>query len=243
MLFLECNYCGKEFERALKYINLNKKRGFKNCCSKECGHKARSGENHPNWKGGNLKLNCDYCGKEFKRTIGHINCNKKLGCKNYCSMECQHKANSIKMSGKNHPMSGKKHSDKAIDKMRLARVGKYIGKDSPRWKGGVTTKNTKERRSLKTKQFTQNILKRDDFICQVCRLKSHDKYPNIKLFRKYKCVGKDVKVIVDHIMPWGFYPELRHNIENARTLCKPCHQEYGANPCCKPIRWAISPVG
>ena len=64
-----------------------------------------------------MKINCDYCGKEFERPLWQINKNKKRDCKNYCSKPCKYKAGGKRKSDKNHPntKSGK-HPISSIQK-------------------------------------------------------------------------------------------------------------------------------
>ena len=33
-------------------------------------------------------ITCDYCGKEFEKTVSEVNRNAKFNRKNYCSREC-----------------------------------------------------------------------------------------------------------------------------------------------------------
>lgn len=33
-----------------------------------------------------------------------------------------------------------------------------------------------------------------------------------------------IKLHADHIKPFAFYPNFRFDLNNGRTLCKPCHQ-------------------
>lgn len=181
-------------------------------------------------------INCDYCGKKFEKPTLLIAANNRRSAKNYCSKEHKHKAHGEKMlgknnpnygnhklAGKNHPMYGKKHSPETRKKISL-NLPDRSGKNSPTWKGGITSKNTKERLSYKNIQFIKNILKRDNYTCQICD------------------DNKDGNLVVDHIMPWSLYLKLRHDPENTRTLCRPCHKKYGANPNCKPPRYAISSI-
>lgn len=197
-----------------------------------------------------IKINCDYCGREFERSLGWVNQNRKRGRKNYCS-KCRYKALSERMAGKNnpfyddhrfadknHPMYNKKHSRITRERMgaaqkrrfknplerkrlRESHIGLQIGENNPNWKGGVSSENEKERGSSKSRRFKQDMLKRDNYTCQTCGKHGGD-------------------LIVDHIMPWSLYPKLRQNPKNVRTLCKPCHKEYGAQPHYKPPKWATS---
>ena len=90
-----------------------------------------------------------------------------------------------------------------------------LGKDSSNWTGGVSSENEIERGSSKNKQFTQSILKRDNYMCQMCGLKSGDRYPD----------GSLVKIEMDHIKKFSDYSELRLDPDNCRTLCIRCHKK------------------
>lgn len=74
----------------------------------------------------------------------------------------------------------------------------------PNWKGGITPKSKLERQSARYTHFRMDILKRDDFICQIC----------------FKRGGR---LEIDHIMQWALYPNERYNPDNVRTLCHDCH--------------------
>ena len=77
------------------------------------------------------------------------------------------------------------------------------------WNGGSTSDNMRVRTSPETRQWRNNVFLRDDHTCQTCGIR-----------------GGNLEV--DHIMPFALYPELRHQVFNGRTLCKPCHRQYGA---------------
>lgn len=74
------------------------------------------------------------------------------------------------------------------------------------WKGGITSENEQARKSLEYKKWHKAVLERDWFQCQECGYK-----------------GREIEV--DHIKPFYLYPELRFEIDNGRTLCKPCHRK------------------
>lgn len=50
------------------------------------------------------------------------------------------------------------------------------------------------------------IFKRDDYTCQICGVRG-------------------TYLEADHIKPWAFFPELRFEMSNGRTLCKKCHNK------------------
>ena len=57
------------------------------------------GEFHPNWKGGKIKTNCAYCGKEIEKEKWRVDCYVN----NFCNRKCQGKYMSKNRIGKNHP--------------------------------------------------------------------------------------------------------------------------------------------
>jgi len=79
------------------------------------------------------------------------------------------------------------------------------GKDHPRWKGGITAENRRERSSAASVAWHKAIKERDHFTCQECGQ-----------------VGG--KLHAHHIKPWADYPDFRLDLSNGVTLCKECHQ-------------------
>jgi len=63
----------------------------------------------------------------------------------------------------------------------------------------------KIRKSLEYQKWREQVLLRDDFMCQ-------------------KCGEEDVrKLSIDHIKPMNLFPSLALKVENGRTLCSLCH--------------------
>jgi hypothetical protein len=73
------------------------------------------------------------------------------------------------------------------------------------WKGGVYTGTRATRNSLEMKNWRILVFLRDRFICQ-------------------KCGQWGGKLEAHHIKEFAKYPELRFEISNGVTLCKPCHR-------------------
>ncbi len=92
---------------------------------------------------------------------------------------------------------GRKHTADSIKKMS--------GSNSVFWKGGITENNHYQRIRFR-RTIQQEILKRDDFICQLCGIKGGTLH-------------------VDHIQPWADYVEGRFSIDNCRTVCRECHYQ------------------
>jgi len=104
-------------------------------------------------------------------------------------------------------MSGKSHSLETKQRMRQS----SIGEKGSNWKGGVTEENYRLRRSGAYKAWRTAVFERDGYVCQHCGAKS------VK--------GDRVRLQADHIKPFAFYPDLRFDIDNGRTLCEPCHKK------------------
>ena len=79
------------------------------------------------------------------------------------------------------------------------------GDKASNWQGGITPLNKALRRTPEYKAWRQAVYERDDYICQFCGVRGG-------------------KLNADHILPFSKYPELRHELENGRTLCEPCHK-------------------
>ena len=79
-----------------------------------------------------------------------------------------------------------------------------VGKGNHNWKGGVSSKNEKDRIEFK-RYIQKEVLKRDGYTCQLCR--------------------KGGSLQVDHIQSFADYVDLRFSMDNCRTLCQKCHYE------------------
>lgn len=73
------------------------------------------------------------------------------------------------------------------------------------YRGGVASQNKIIRRSVEFKLWREAVFKRDDYTCQECGDRGNELHP-------------------DHIKQFAYYPELRFEISNGRTLCAECHR-------------------
>lgn len=149
-----------------------------------------------------------------------------IPCKNfrkYCSKNCQgkkviwnkgkhwNKETKSKMSiarlGK-EPWNKNKvgiYSEETIVLMKIANRKKAKrGEDHPMWRGGITPINAKIRASLEYEEWRKTIFERDLYTCQIC----------------FEVGGR---LEADHIKSFAYFPELRLELSNGRTLCKSCH--------------------
>ena len=86
-----------------------------------------------------------------------------------------------------------------------------FGADNNAWKGGITPKNVAIRGSARMEHWRKDIFERDDYTCQHCGARNGN--------------GKKIILHADHIKPFAYFPELRFELSNGRTLCKPCHEK------------------
>lgn len=120
----------------------------------------------------------------------------RLGKSSFCSRVCQ-------------------SSDKIGKKLPEERVRRSIeghsGAKSHFWKGGITSINKAIRGSYDYKLWRESVFKRDNWTCLFC----------------FKRSGKGEKVTLqaDHIKPFAYFPELRLDVSNGRTLCVECHKQ------------------
>lgn len=104
---------------------------------------------------------------------------------------------------------GKKLTEEHRGKLSLAKKKskKWIGKDNPRWKGGITPENLKIRQSIEYRLWRESVFARDNWVCQKCKVRGGRLHPH-------------------HIQNFSQYPELRLAIDNGITFCEKCHIEF-----------------
>jgi hypothetical protein len=78
------------------------------------------------------------------------------------------------------------------------------GEGGNNWKGGITPANKLGRTGVEYTAWQTAVFARDNYACQVC-----DQYNGY--------------LHADHIKSWSECPELRYDVANGRTLCRPCH--------------------
>lgn len=92
-------------------------------------------------------------------------------------------------------------SSETRKKMSLAQKGEK----SHMWKGGISGESKMIRESSAYREWRNLVFKRDNWTCVLC--------------------GKGGNINADHIKPFIFFPELRFDTSNGRTLCVPCHKK------------------
>ena len=126
------------------------------------------------------------------------------------------------IAGVNNPMFGKARPPHVIEAIKKAQKGRkhpprteehrerlrqsQLGPLGSNWKGGLTPIHKLVRSSAKYKEWRRKVFERDDWTCQGC--------------------GEIGGILnADHIQPFAYFPELRFELDNGRTLCLKCHKE------------------
>jgi len=102
---------------------------------------------------------------------------------------------------------GKKHTLETRKKMSLAKIGRFVGKNSSNWKGGITPENIKIRHSIEFRLWRESVFARDNWTCQKYGIKGGKLHPH-------------------HIQNFAQYPELRFAIDNGITFSDKAHREF-----------------
>lgn len=71
---------------------------------------------------------------------------------------------------------------------------------------GRTSENVRIRHSHEYATWRKHVFNRDNYTCQ-------------------KCKTRGGELNADHELPFAFYPDLRFEVLNGRTLCVPCHRQ------------------
>lgn len=135
---------------------------------------------------------------------------------NCCGKIEQRRADALKVwGGKCQSCASREVASRPEVKIVLRENGKRTpaiakrGPESNFWRGGITPEVMKIRGSVEMKEWRNSVFSRDDYTCTACGQRGG-------------------KLEADHIMPFSLYPELRFSVFNGRTMCKPCHGQYGA---------------
>lgn len=173
-----------------------------------------------NMKKDRILVSCQKCEKTFETRPYLV----KIGKGKYCSSNCywEAKVGSTRESKKTKKFSciicGKVFC-RYFAHLKKSRLGEYycsrkcVGKANGKrlngsghwnWKGGISPRSLN---TVEYKEWRRKVFERDGFKCVWC---GYDK-------------GRILEA--DHIKPWSKFPELRFDINNGRTLCKPCHMK------------------
>ena len=100
--------------------------------------------------------------------------------------------------------------DTVISKFRCPICGRenqkiIRGEEHHFWKGGITPQDKIDRKCWLYNEWRKEVYKRDNYTCQVCLDKTHN------------------RLRAHHIISFAKYPDLRFNVQNGITCCEQCH--------------------
>lgn len=202
---LECKKCKVTFSQ---FFKIKRRMYCDSCLNKNCIFCGSVFSSTPSQNLKTCSLKCRsqlYSKIKLENYIGKvcIVCNtvfKKMKHKSVktCSKECRSKYLSKIHTGRVMPPKTLKWRIEMSEKMK--------GDKAPNWKGGVTPIHKRLRKSIEFKVWRDAVFKRDDWTCQVCKIRGGTLHP-------------------DHIKQFALFPELRFEINNGRTLCATCHKQ------------------
>lgn len=207
MINVKCQQCKKEFN-IWPYVL---KKGIGKFCSKKCQNISQITK---------IIKNCLICNIKFNIFPSVI----KRGKGKYCSVSCAIQAKSgqknynwkkpilinclicynkfgISPCRKN---SAKLCSRKCQNKWMSEN---FKGENGHGWIDGRTPINFTIRNSAKYIEWAKDIKERDDFICQICKIRGG-------------------KLRSNHIKKFSDYPEFRFNLNNGITICESCDYKF-----------------
>lgn len=122
-----------------------------------------------------------------------------------------HKGNKGYWEGKEIPQYAKdKMRDSKLEKPTRYWLNKKCnhsaGEKNPGYIHGNHPEHKRQRHTMEYNKWRRKVFERDNFTCQ-------------------ECGHRGVKLNADHIKPFAFFPELRFELTNGRTLCEPCHRK------------------
>jgi len=91
------------------------------------------------------------------------------------------------------------------------RINILIGDKHPNWRGGYSKKRQARYNEPEYKEFVGNVLKRDNYTCQLCGARNGN--------------GKKIFFQVHHKIHYWENPNLKYDIDNGITLCRDCHRK------------------
>lgn len=183
---------------------------------------------------GKIKVECDFCGKEFEKYASKVSkhnfccrehylkyhskdvplctcqvCGKqfkgdKYNANKHCSRECYNKAHEIKNKKRICLSCGKEFIEDKYCSWECYNKDRHMPKGENHWNW------------------------------QGGKSKENDRHDSVEyktwrqhVYQKdgFKCVicGSKNKLNAHHIYSWKYYPELRYDINNGATLCESCH--------------------
>lgn len=219
-----CHECGRVF--LVPRAWLERRRYCNRKCTAAAQSRLRIGESHPNWKGGGRESKRRYREKQREKQAPKQGekrvakpraratricplCRKPgvpKGRKFHaeCSPigKCQVPFTCIGCGLTKMIPRGRANQRRCRDCDLAARAGA----GNANWQGGITPANKKARKLPDYTAWRTRVFQRDAYTC-------------------VECGQRGGTLHADHIKPFAYYPDLRFDVSNGRTLCVSCHEK------------------
>lgn len=123
----------------------------------------------------------------------------------FCSKKCKHDYQKGKLPHQHGFKKGMTPWNKGLK-------GYMAGEKNPKWKGGITDLQHKERQTLEYIAWRKEVYQRDHYTCRICG--KH-------------CEKNDI--VAHHLKLFSEFPELRYSVDNGIVLCRSCHLKLHKN--------------
>ena len=157
-------------------------------------------------------VNCSRCGTSFNKPPSHVRRVSAVFCSKACHDQTQtvYPPKLCEICHETFKVPGTRGSLRRYTTCPKSecRRAKKRGKNNPNWRGGVTPHRKRDMSTLEYKAWRKAVYKRDNYTCQMCHRRGGGIYLN-----------------ADHIKPWAYFPDLRYDVANGRTLCLECHKK------------------
>lgn len=214
---VKCDYCGNDYTTQWYiYLSLRKKTVVKkDCCCKCLERKAadsvkiKYGSHSEMNKASDEKrrsTNLKRYGSE--NPFGSDEIKRKIVSTNIDRYGVPYTQSSIAVRSKTVKTCQERYG---VDNYVELFKGKYIGENSPTWKGGVEHTRT-ERATYDYTQWRKSVFDRDKYTYQKCGSRNGN--------------SKSVILNAHHILNWKDNEHDRYNVGNGITLCSKCHNEF-----------------
>lgn len=162
---------------------------------------------------------CLVCGTEVYRTPCQDAVNERVFCKRACYYKWM-SSNSGQTTS--HWKGGDVlmvcavcSSEFSISRKQLKKERKYCSKacygkaragdQHHNWQGGISTEREQIKQTDEYRQWRLSVFRRDHFKCVACLTKD--------------------RLEAHHLKPFSAFPDLRFDVDNGATLCRPCHNQ------------------
>lgn len=153
-----------------------------------------------------VSLTCKHCHKVFEVQPWAAKTGRKKFCSKACFFAGRELKNLFQIGHKDFvPKESRGHSKETKKKIsETQRKNPRRGKENPNWRGGLRSERKKAMGRYQYKDWRTAVFTRDNWTCQICGVRG-------------------VYLEADHIKPWCAFPELRYDVDNGQTVCRPCH--------------------